>query len=276
MNSFQLKVLGCVLMVVDHTALLFPPTVGLVMHWVGRIAAPLFIFLCGQSMEHTRSKERYVLRLYGAGVAMTLVEILLNRTGNIFMTLFHIALVIWILSRDRVRSRVLGMAAYIVWQVAVAVFFGLADMGTLWSSVLGNLCGSVMLLDGGYWYVLLGVLMWLCRSSRVRLAVAFAVLVVILLFMTSPLAFALAQWDGTGAVRLMLGILGSPTPSPTLAEWMPFAVHYQWMMIAALPFIISYNGERGRPVKWFFYVFYPAHLIAITILMNVLGVTLGA
>ncbi len=36
---------------------------------------------------------------------------------------------------------------------------------------------------------------------------------------------------------------------------------FQWMMIAALPFIILYNGERGRySLKYLFYAFYPLHI----------------
>ncbi len=38
---------------------------------------------------------------------------------------------------------------------------------------------------------------------------------------------------------------------------------YQWMMVFALPLLLLYNGRRGNDTaiaKWFFYVFYPAHL----------------
>ena len=38
---------------------------------------------------------------------------------------------------------------------------------------------------------------------------------------------------------------------------------YQWMMVFALPLLFLYNGELGRggPIaKWFFYIFYPAHI----------------
>jgi len=36
---------------------------------------------------------------------------------------------------------------------------------------------------------------------------------------------------------------------------------FQWMMIAALPLIMLYNGERGRySLKYLFYAFYPLHI----------------
>lgn len=33
----------------------------------------------------------------------------------------------------------------------------------------------------------------------------------------------------------------------------------QWLMVLALPFMLSYNNQKGSGLKYFFYVFYPAH-----------------
>lgn len=38
----------------------------------------------------------------------------------------------------------------------------------------------------------------------------------------------------------------------------------QWWSLAALPLLALYNGQRGkRRMKWFFYFFYPIHLVVI-------------
>ncbi|SCG84194.1 TraX family protein [Proteiniborus sp. DW1] len=39
-----------------------------------------------------------------------------------------------------------------------------------------------------------------------------------------------------------------------------FLINYQWMMVFSLPFILLYNGEKGRSLKYFFYGFYPSHI----------------
>ena len=43
-------------------------------------------------------------------------------------------------------------------------------------------------------------------------------------------------------------------------------VDVQWMMIAALPLLLSYNnrpGPRTKFSKYFFYVFYPLHIFIL-------------
>ena len=46
----------------------------------------------------------------------------------------------------------------------------------------------------------------------------------------------------------------------------------QWMALAALPLLACYNGNRGAlNLKWLFYIYYPAHLVALQALALLLG-----
>ncbi|NLK07330.1 MAG: conjugal transfer protein TraX [Firmicutes bacterium] len=71
------------------------------------------------------------------------------------------------------------------------------------------------------------------------------------------------------AVFYILGAIFPVFSSGTVTIHSLFFYNYQWLMVFALPFLLSYNGEAGprNPfTKWFFYVFYPLHLWVIYIL----------
>lgn len=55
------------------------------------------------------------------------------------------------------------------------------------------------------------------------------------------------SWAASDPTPLSLGVLGYYTAGFGLATVL----------------IASYNGKRGRPLKWFFYAYYPAHLLVI-------------
>lgn len=46
----------------------------------------------------------------------------------------------------------------------------------------------------------------------------------------------------------------------------------QWFSLAALPLLALYRGERGsRKLKYFFYIYYPAHLVALWAIGRLIG-----
>lgn len=75
-------------------------------------------------------------------------------------------------------------------------------------------------------------------------------------------------------LALLIPILG--TGLPALSDYMngfdlallPFAIYPLAGCSAAIAFLLAYNGLRGRPMKWLFYAYYPAHIA-------VLGMTKG-
>ena len=47
-----------------------------------------------------------------------------------------------------------------------------------------------------------------------------------------------------------------------------------WLFITVFPFMALYNGQRGKETSWskyFFYIFYPAHLWIITLIAYLLN-----
>ena len=106
-NTFHLKVLALLLMIVDHLAHFLVPA-SLPVYWVmraiGRIAAPLFWYCFVTGLTHTSNKTKYISRLgiFAAIMAVgnTVISSVFNITSvgflspNIFLTMFLTALVI--------------------------------------------------------------------------------------------------------------------------------------------------------------------------------------
>ena len=58
-----------------------------------------------------------------------------------------------------------------------------------------------------------------------------------------------------------------------LSQLLIGAVSFCWEQVAPLAFfpIAFYNGKRGRSIKYFFYAFYPAHLLILYIIARLIG-----
>lgn len=67
LDSFTLKIIALVTMIIDHTgAVLFPQYP--ILRIIGRISFPIFAFLAAEGFYHTRNVKKYMLRLAGFAV----------------------------------------------------------------------------------------------------------------------------------------------------------------------------------------------------------------
>ena len=140
LNSFQLKIIACFIMVIDHVGVHFFPE-KIIFRIIGRLAFPLFAFFISEGFFHTRSVSRYLTRL---GVCALIFQIpdwfsriysvVFNVPGfgvrykfNIFSTLFFGLLSIMLY--DRLKSKKLWIPWLSVAAVAVIAEITGADYG---------------------------------------------------------------------------------------------------------------------------------------------------
>lgn len=251
LTGFQLKIIGLILMVFDHIHELFGFTgnIPIAFNWVGRIVAPIFIFMTVEGYTHTRSKKKYMLRLYLGSIVMIigteLITKYFHRTdnlalmNNIFATLFMITVYLCII--DLIKKSIkekntlkifLGVLLFIL-PIALDVFFVMnmdLFMSTEILKYLVFIVPTPMLVEGGPVFVIIGIVMYLLKDNRNKLIITYVIICIALMF------------TGTFTLKALL------------------FKNYQWMMIFAALLFYLYNGEKGKGMKYLFYVFYPAHI----------------
>lgn len=103
MNNFGLKLLACILMVIDHLGAIIFTEVG-ILRIIGRLSFPIFAFLLTEGYLHTGNIKKYFIRLLMFAVIPQIPYTIAFGPGtlNIFFTLFSGMLIILI--DDKVKN----------------------------------------------------------------------------------------------------------------------------------------------------------------------------
>ncbi|MDR1588141.1 MAG: conjugal transfer protein TraX [Treponema sp.] len=246
LSGTSIKTAGIVLMTMDHLHQMFtargaPDWLG----WAGRPVAAMFLFLCAEGFFYTRSRKRYMLQLLAGflfmsamnqilSVAMPMEHIVL--INNIFGTLFLSVWYMWMIDRvaggvrEKSPAKILSAVGGIFLPLIVSLVALLALQGESRAAILIFLfIPNPLFVEGGFVMVFMGVAFYLLR--KYRLAQAALVLTV------SAFTWYFSE-DSVSS-------------------------DFQWLMVFAIIPIILYNGKRGKAQKsgkYFFYIFYPAHI----------------
>ena len=255
MSGTALKWIAVAAMILDHIAA-YIPSAPFFLHWIGRLAAPLFMFCFAFSMQYTHDRTKFLVRLYVLSLIMGLVNFFVYlfyrspyeiMTNNFFATLFLIGMCIVILEMIRddpaFGKRLLWVFAVFDGVSALICFMaGFVQPQLRLDLLIQGLVPNVFDTEGGILIVLFGVLLYWFRKERKWLCGVYAAMCA---------AYAVIVWIQAGF------------------SWTALLFDdYQWMMVAAVPLFYLYNGQRGKGYKYFFYVFYPVHIWILFVLGN--------
>lgn len=228
LNRDVIKYIAMFTMLLNHIAHMFL-TGGTPLHEIlediGFFTAPVMCFFMVEGYAYTRSKVRYGLRLFLFAVLSQIpFSLAFGQRGlNMMYTLFCCFLILVVM--EKVSSPVL--------QAGCVLFLMLATVN-------------------GDWPIVAPLLTFLlCRNAgdRRKQAVSFGVVY---------LLFAVLNTQ-----NYMFGEQG---------DWTVYAVTHAALsgigiLVAAVVVLVFYNGERAQKgrnfSKWFFYIFYPAHLLVL-------------
>lgn len=248
LNRNQVKYLLIAAMFIDHIAWAFVPmdsVLGQVMHFIGRLTGPTMAYFLAEGYLHTRDVKKYAKRL-GLFALISWAPFCIFELG---------ALPINIYAGDIKPMGLLFRFYLTAWDVSVIIFpfFGviytlflsllavwLWDKGRCpkWCKVLGiiGLCVLSVFGDWPVFDVLYTLFFFVFRDNNKKKWIAFSVLTV------GSFVFGGISWTGIYQFGIFM---------------VPFLLRF-W-----------YNGESGskKPVhKWFFYIFYPVHLLVLGVL----------
>lgn len=236
LNSNQLKLIAIIAMTVDHIAwALFEgyPTalLPLVMHIIGRLTCPIMCYFIAEGYHYTRNINKYTFRLFA------------------FAFVSHFAYIF--ASND-----------FVDFKSFIPFYYGnfLNQTSVMWSLAWGL------------------VMLRIADSKRIK-SIYKVLLVILICIITLP-----SDWSCIAALCIMA--IGTNRGNfQKQMSWMIFYVALyslvyffaidkaygilQMGVVLSIPVIAMYNGKRGKNpkinkfMKWFFYIFYPAHLFVI-------------
>jgi hypothetical protein len=216
MNSYHLKLIAIITMLIDHTGAVLVPSntmLNLIMRCIGRLSFPIFVFLLVEGFHHTKDVKKYLLRM-GAFALISEIPFDLAFYGkvlefnhqNIFFTLFLGLLCMYLMS--------------IVEKKFNRNFLVMNLLNALLTLMIG-IIAFIMKTDYDYRGIILIVAFYLFRESK--LLRGFSLLFV------------------SGYLLGYINILATASIIP----------------------ITLYNGQKGKSIKYAFYIFYPAHLLIL-------------
>ena len=232
MNRNTIKLIAIAAMTIDHIAFMFvAPGSALyfAMRLIGRLTAPIMSFMLAEGFRYTRSRPKYLLRLS----AFALIS-----QPFYFRMLF-----------DRAPVSLLEYITH--WNVMFTLAVALLSLMLLESKlpqiprlILMGVCISFALFGDWSYLIPAWTIIFFCYYKRDNRKM------IVLYSLASVMLQTLLYLNGFDSFSFF---------------------SFQYGTLLALAPISIYNGERGNVRHnnlngWFFYVFYPAHLVVLLVI----------
>lgn len=224
LNANQLKIIAMGAMTIDHLASVLWPGYGrqwwlLLIHIVGRLAAPVFWYFIAEGYHYTHDQKKYASRL--------LIFALVSHFAYNFCfgipfvpfktTVFNQTSVIWSLFWGLAALMVMDKETWKDWQKTIVLLIICAvSFCSDWSCIAVMAIVHIGQHRGDFRKQMTGMMLWVSMYAAV-----YAIFI-----------------DPVYGVMQMFTCL-------------------------TIPLLARYNGQKGswKGMKWFFYIYYPLHLL---------------
>ena len=236
MTNSMLKFIACVLMLIDHLgAALFPETI--ILRLIGRVSFPIFAYLIAIGYSKTRSFSKYLYRLIIFAV-VSQIPFSLAFSDNISIHSF-LDFLKFIVGSPNPHLNIfftlaIGLIAIHVWDT------GESRKGKIFAILALGLTAQAFSTDYGIYGIAMILAFYIFKDNKIKT------------FISQTIVFIIFY-----ASQILLISLDYPGVSMKLI-WFN-----QALSLLALIFIFRYNDKKGKGLKYFFYAFYPIHLLII-------------
>ena len=236
MTSSTLKVIACLLMLIDHVgAGLFHGAIFLRM--IGRLSFPIFAYFISMGYSKTNSFTKYLYRLL-IFVVLSQIPLSLVLSENIRISSFSDFLNFFV-GRPYPHLNIfftlaLGLLAIRIWDMENPKHIKIISVLAL--GIIAKYCYT----DYGIYGVVMILSFYIFRENKIKTVISQCIIYVLF-----------------NVPQILLYIYKFP------ASKVELVLFNQALSILALFFIFSYNGKKGKDLKFFFYSFYPVHLLII-------------
>lgn len=260
------------------------------MRAIGRISFPIFIFLLIEGYMHTKSVLRYAINLFVFALISEIpFDLALNGgslfelgSQNVFFTLFFG--LIAIVAVDRLKNHKFKSKAWYAFIPAGILAAGIISAQLFYTSMIAE---SVCLFDGFDFVpeggallttliavILVTVIVYTVKLLKIKSTderIGRGLYTVILLLMIGLAEYLCTDYSGFGVFTIVLMYtLRKSRVKEVVGGTISLCVlsFNEIAAVAGLIPILKYNGRRGNGNKYFFYFFYPTHLLFIFIIMK--------
>ncbi len=224
-----LKIIAAFFMTIDHIGFMIYPDV-LILRILGRISFPIFAFFIAEGCRYTKNRVRYL----GTLAAM----------ATVFQIVYFIA------------EESLYLSVFVTFSIGVSLIYLLDFCKKSFTTEKPSL--PLRILSTSCFILALGATYFLNRFAQVDYGLWGCV--------TPLFASLFLGIKGKGAwldsIPCRVALLTLPLLGLVFTVEIPYPV--QWFAFLALPLLLLYNGKRGKyKMKYFFYIFYPTHLLIL-------------
>ena len=226
MSSFILKIIASLSMFIDHIGWCLYPQYK-IFRIIGRMAMPIFAFQIALGYKKTSSKGKYMLRMFICAILTQIPFMLLLTSTSLPNSISSF-------------TTILDKLNWTQFELNICFTFLIA-LGILW--LLENAKQTKIL------YVCVFYLALISTIVPMDYGLLGVGLVIIFYY------FGEKKWLYTTLIGifLLVHIFFDKTPS------------VQSYMFLAFPLLYLYNGKKGKGMKYFFYAFYPLHMILLVL-----------